>query len=71
MNDLEDRAHKTGHSTTFQAATIAKKANVNRLIIGHYSQRYKKLEELLWESTKIFPNTSLSSPGMIIDFNKL
>ena len=41
MKDLEDRADKTGHSTTLQAATIAHKAKVKRLLIGHYSQRYK------------------------------
>ena len=71
MADLEDRADKTGHSTSFQAATIAKKAKVKKLIIGHYSQRYKNLESLLEETKEIFPNTFLSFAGLTIDFQEI
>ena len=39
--ELGDRAIETGHSTTIDAAKIAKKANVKKLLIGHYSKRYK------------------------------
>ncbi|MEE2953563.1 MAG: ribonuclease Z [Bacteroidota bacterium] len=66
--DLKERALETGHSTTFEAATIAKKANVNRLLIGHYSQRYKNLEELKVEAQTIFPETQLAYPGLNLDF---
>ena len=53
MHDLKERADKTGHSTTIEAVTIAKKAKVDRLLIGHYSQRYRDLDELLLEA-KVF-----------------
>ena len=66
MRDLEDRANLTGHSTTVQAAKIAKQANVKKLLIGHYSQRYKNLDELLNEAKDIFTNTYLSSSGLVI-----
>ena len=71
MQDLEDRAEQTGHATTLQAATIAKKAKVKKLLIGHYSQRYKNLEEVLEETKNFFSNTSLSSAGLVIDFKEI
>ena len=64
-------ANKTGHSTTKEAAKIAKKANVKRLIIGHYSKRYSNLNELLQESKEIFENTFLAKEGDILDFETL
>ena len=71
MHDLQERAYETGHSTTIEAAMIAKESDVKHMMIGHYSQRYKKLEDLLMETKKIFTNTSLSVSGMVIDFNKI
>ena len=71
MKGLEQRAEQTGHSTTSQAALIAKKANVRKLLIGHYSQRYKNLEDLLDETKEIFSSSSLSFPGLVIDFKDL
>jgi ribonuclease Z len=71
MKGLEDRAEQTGHSTTSQAATIAKKARVKKLLIGHYSQRYRSLENLLVETKETFENVELSSAGMVVDFKLL
>ena len=71
MKDLENRAAHTGHSTTLQAATIAYKANVNKLLIGHYSQRYRKIEDLLEETKEIFSNSILSFAGLVIDFKDI
>ena len=71
MHDLKERADKTGHSTTIEAATIAKKAKVDRLLIGHYSQRYRDLDELLLEAKSVFKNVDLSFAGMEIDFKLL
>ncbi|MGQ9846077.1 MAG: ribonuclease Z [Bacteroidales bacterium] len=62
-----DRAIQTGHSTAKQAATIALKAQVKKLIIGHYSVRYKDLNILLHEACSVFPNTYLAKEGMKID----
>ena len=71
MSELKDRAEQTGHSTTLQAATIAKKAKVKRLLVGHYSQRYKDLGDLLDETKNIFSNTYLSAPGLLVDFKEI
>ena len=71
MNNLEQRAEDTGHSTTSQAALIAKQARVKKILIGHYSQRYKKLEDLLDETKKIFPNSYLSFAGLVVDFKEI
>ena len=64
-------AQKTGHSTTIQAAKIAKKAKVKRLVIGHYSKRYVDLNELLNESRSVFENSFLSREGDVLDFDTI
>ncbi len=69
--DLEERAFQTGHSTTLQAATIARRSNVKSLLIGHYSQRYRDFQELADESKEIFENVIVSYSGLEIDFKKL
>ena len=66
-----DVAQKTGHSTTIQAAKIAKKAKAKRLIIGHYSKRYSDLNELLNESRSVFENSFLSREGDVLDFDTI
>lgn len=60
------RAGETLHSTTLQAATIAQKAQAGRLLIGHFSARYKELQPLLDEARTLFPNTDLAVEGNII-----
>lgn len=57
------RAKETFHCTTEQAALIAQKAQVKKLLIGHFSARYKTLEELLSETCAFFPNTELALEG--------
>lgn len=63
LSDKEERAKETFHSTAAQAATIASKANVKRLIIGHFSARYKNLYPLLDEAKSVFPETTLAVEG--------
>ncbi|MBP6334979.1 MAG: ribonuclease Z [Bacteroidia bacterium] len=63
MNDKIERAAETFHSTAEQAARIAMKAEVKRLIIGHFSARYKNLYPLLDEARAIYPNTTLALEG--------
>lgn len=58
------RARETGHSTTAQAAQIAKLANVKKLMIGHFSARYTDNNMLLKEAQVIFPNTILANEGL-------
>ncbi|HIH14490.1 MAG TPA: ribonuclease Z [Nanoarchaeota archaeon] len=56
-DDMKEFAKEFGHMTAGQAATLAKKANVKKLIITHFSQRYKDTNVLLKEARKIFSNT--------------
>lgn len=60
------RARQTMHSTAEQAATIARDAQVRRLLIGHFSARYEEEETLLKEAQAIFPDTLLAQENMNI-----
>ncbi|MBQ8050887.1 MAG: ribonuclease Z [Bacteroidaceae bacterium] len=62
----EFRAHQTFHSTTLEAAQIAKAARVGRLCIGHYSSRMRDEQQLLAEAQSVFPNTILANEGLKI-----
>jgi len=59
LHDLKEMADYTGHTTALEAARIARKANVGRLILGHFSNRYHDLNVFLDEAREIFPNTEL------------
>jgi len=65
LEDKKDRAKQTFHSTAKQAAEMAKKANVKKLIIGHFSARYGNLNEFLEEAMPIFSNTELAIEGSL------
>ena len=69
--ELGERAKATGHSTTYEAATVAKKSAVKILLIGHFSKRHKNLDELLIEAKDVFDNTYLAESGLELDFKKL
>ena len=53
-------AKERGHSSTVDAAKVASMANAGRLLIGHFSSRYKDLEQLLAECREIFPATDIA-----------
>jgi len=57
------KARDTMHSTAAEAAQIAQQADAKKLIIGHFSARYKDLNQLLAEARQIFPNTALAVEG--------
>ena len=64
------KAHLRGHSTSVEAATIALKAEVGRLLLGHYSSQFMSNEDeeiLLDEARQIFPNTTLSREQMVVE----
>ena len=59
LHDLKEMADYTGHTTALEAARIARKANVGKLILGHFSNRYGELSVFTNEAREIFPNTFL------------
>jgi ribonuclease Z len=66
MQSLAHAAADKLHSTAAEAATIASKARVGKLILGHFSARYDDLEPLLQEARSIFPDTSLVVEGEVL-----
>jgi ribonuclease Z len=66
----EDLAALTGHSTTLDAAKTALNAKAGRLIIGHFSGRYKDISFLVEEARTIFPETYAAVDGLSIEIGK-
>lgn len=68
---LQSEVHlsaKTMHSTAKDAATIALKANVKQLILGHYSTRYESINLFKEEAETIFPEVLLADDGKTFEF---
>lgn len=61
-----DRAKLYYHSTSQQAATVAKDAHVGKLLLGHFSARYNDEKNILKEAKEIFPNTILAKEGLVV-----
>lgn len=59
LHELKDMADYTGHTTALEAARIARKANVGKLILGHFSNRYHDLNVFTDEAREVFGNTFL------------
>ena len=62
-----ERATETFHSTAKQAATIALKSNAKRLILGHFSARYKTLDTHLEEAQTIFEKVFVPEDGEVFN----
>lgn len=68
---LNEHAHlcqKTKHSTAKEAATIALKANVKHLILGHFSTRYNSIDYFKEEAETVFDNVLLADDGKEFNF---
>ncbi len=66
--DTESKlAVKTKHTTAKEAAEIAKAAEVEKLILGHYSTRYKSIEAFKEEAEQFFPNVCLAEDGKVFE----
>ena len=63
LNNMLDRANDTRHTTALQAGEVALKTNADKLLIGHFSARYKILNDLIDEARSVFPNTDLAIEG--------
>jgi len=63
LNNMLDRAIETQHTTALQAGEVALKTKAETLLIGHFSARYKTLNELLDEARSVFPQTELAIEG--------
>lgn len=60
-------ATKTMHTTAIEAATIAKKAQVGQLVLGHYSTRYDSINRFKEEAETVFSNVLLADDGKSFD----
>jgi ribonuclease Z len=67
LHNLVAQAAARMHSTAAQAATMAQQARAKKLIIGHFSSRYRELAPFLEEAQGIFPNTFLAEEGKTFD----
>ena len=59
LHELKEMADYTGHTTALEAARIARKANVGKLILGHFSNRYGDLSVFTNEAREVFANSFL------------
>lgn len=66
-SENEARAKLYYHSTAAQAARVALDAGVGKLLLGHYSARYDDESVILQDARKIFPNSFLTTEGVIFD----
>lgn len=64
LHALQQKASSRFHCTTIEAATIAKKAGVKKLLLGHFSSMYESLEEFKAEACTVFENTELALEGI-------
>lgn len=61
--DFEEKAGRTMHTTAAQAAKIAVKANAGKLLLGHFSTRFKDTSVFEEEAQKVFPDALSAVEG--------
>jgi ribonuclease Z len=62
-----DKAVERGHSTSVEAAGLAKRAGAKKLVLTHFSARYRSTAPLLREATAVFENTVAARDGLVIE----
>jgi ribonuclease Z len=67
MEDEKEKAWETKHSTATEAANMALQCDAKKLLIGHFSARYRELEPMLMEARSIFTNTELAIEGITVE----
>ncbi len=63
LHALQQKAASRFHCTSIEAATIAKKAGVKKLLLGHFSSMYETLDAFKTEACSIFENTEVAEEG--------
>lgn len=63
LHMFQKKAFERFHSTALEAAMMAKKAGVKKLLIGHFSSMYETLDELETEARTVFEHTELATEG--------
>lgn len=63
LKESADKAAARFHCTTEQAGMVALKAQVKKLLIGHFSSRYEELDAFLTETMEVFENTEIAMEG--------
>lgn len=64
LDDQIEKAKQRFHSTSSQAATIAKKSFAKKLLLGHFSSKYENLNQFETEAKNIFPKSEVSKEGV-------
>lgn len=67
LHEDAEKAAARYHSTSVQAAELAKKAGAKQLLLGHYSSKYRDVTPFRAEAREIFPNTHTSIEGNTYD----
>jgi ribonuclease Z len=62
-----DKAVQRKHSTSVEAAELARRAGVGRLALTHFSARYRGVTGLVREASEVFPGTFAASDGMFVE----
>ena len=62
-DDMKERAGDTFHTTAMQAAQFAKDAGVKKLLLGHFSARYRELDPIINEAKSVFESSELAIEG--------
>lgn len=65
-SDMADQAHEYAHMTAQEAAQVASQANAKRLILTHFSARYKDVNILEEDARAIFDNSQAAKDLMKI-----
>lgn len=65
LHEMSERAKETYHTTAYEAGEIAQKVRAKKMLIGHFSARYRDLKPLLLECRSVFTNSELAVEGKL------
>lgn len=70
-DEHSENAKQNMHSTSREAAKLAKKAKAKQLILTHFSARYRDVRELVKQAKEIFPNTIAAEDNLVYDVSTM